>query len=363
MDEFYRNRLRSLQAVDEALEFLVDTLVDLRLDDKTYMFYTSDNGQHFGDFRMPAGKRQAYDTDVLVPFLVRGPGIQAGAVSAEIIQSVDLGPTFLDIATSIPPSSLLPLSKQKQQQQKKLQTSYPMDGKSILPLIRGEIPAISHVNRFRWAALLEMYSGSSGVGPRYIHRKNYQYNHLYPNTYQAVRIINGPSRWARNSNWLYVEWCTGEIEFYNVTNDPHQTKNLAVSTTFVSNDDGRDLLCLFRRLNRILSKLGVCNGGECHEHLDHPLDDPAYEIFRATNVSRNYGRRHLMDDLQTSIRNRIPCYNPSNMTKTDRNFGRKPFAYDLYVSEPFEFGFPFSDEEQVPESLLVTWEDYRHYFH
>jgi hypothetical protein len=58
-----------------------------------------------------------------------------------------------------------------------------------------------------------------------------------------------------NSNWLYVEWCTGEIEFYNVTNDPHQTKKLAVSSLVagsygdVEDGDDVDLIPLFRRLS------------------------------------------------------------------------------------------------------------------
>ena len=29
-----------------------------------------DNGQHLGDYRLGSGKRQAYDTDIRVPFLV-----------------------------------------------------------------------------------------------------------------------------------------------------------------------------------------------------------------------------------------------------------------------------------------------------
>jgi hypothetical protein len=56
MDQLHRRCLRSLQAVNEALELLVDKLVDLDLNNNRYTFYTSDNGKHFGDFRMPAGK-------------------------------------------------------------------------------------------------------------------------------------------------------------------------------------------------------------------------------------------------------------------------------------------------------------------
>ena len=41
MDNFYRNRLRSLQAVDEALESIVGTLDDLGLTNQTYFIYTA----------------------------------------------------------------------------------------------------------------------------------------------------------------------------------------------------------------------------------------------------------------------------------------------------------------------------------
>jgi hypothetical protein len=45
-----------------------------------------------------------------------------------------------------------------------------------------------------------------------------------------------------------------------------------------------------------------------------------------------------------------------------KKLGRKPLAYDLFVPEPFEQGFIFSDEEEISETLLDVWETYRHYF-
>ena len=36
---------------------------------------------------------------------------------------------------------------------------------------------------------------------------------------QGVRVINGTG-FAANANWLYVEWCTGEKEFYDAAKDP-----------------------------------------------------------------------------------------------------------------------------------------------
>ena len=146
----------------------------------------TDNGQHFGDHRIPAGKRQAYETDVLVPFLVRGPGIPKGSNSKQIIQSVDLAPTFLDMAKAtdiIADDTVNDGSLQAKAAKTKI-PSYPFDGKSMLPLLvensnkPTEHQANKDYNDFRWAALLELYSGSSNIGIRYNYMKQYYKNHM-----------------------------------------------------------------------------------------------------------------------------------------------------------------------------------------
>mmetsp|Transcript_5435 Transcript_5435/g.11837 ORF Transcript_5435/g.11837 Transcript_5435/m.11837 type:complete len:618 (-) Transcript_5435:645-2498(-) len=329
MDNFYRNRLRSLQAIDEALEKVVDTLHDLQIDDNTYMFYTSDNGQHFGSFRIPAGKRQAYESDVLVPFLVRGPGIQHGAQVKQVVQSVDLAPTFLDLATR--PSRY------------EVTSSYPMDGKSMLPLLRGEVPLEPAINTYRWAALLEMYGGSSNIGPLYKNMSAYYHNHMFPNTYQAARIVNGPG-WAKGADLLYVEWCTGEQELYNMTVDRHQVDNIV----------GRTNLILLYRMSRLLARLGDCKGFGCYD----------LDMFSASKEAVAPGRELMtLDAMKASIRNRIPCHNPPNMTSGDTSLGRKQFAVGLHVPEPFAFGFPYSDGDAVSDELMEVWRKYEHYFY
>ena len=133
-------------------------------------------------------------------------------------------------------------------------SSYPMDGKSMLPLLRGEVPLAPAVNSYRWVALLEMYGGSSNIGPLYKNMSAYYHNHMFPNTYQAARIVNGPG-WAKGANLLYVEWCTGEQELYNMTVDPHQVDNIV----------GRTDLRLLHRMSRLLARLGDCKGLECYD--------------------------------------------------------------------------------------------------
>ena len=340
MDHFYRNRLRSLQGIDEALESLVLTLQLEGLEDNTWFFFTSDNGQHFGDYRITAGKRQAYETDVLVPLLVRGPvgRLEKGATVSQVVQSVDLGPTFLDLATRY---SSHPRSTP-------IQTTYPMDGKSMVSLLIGEQPPHPTTNEFRWAALLEMYGGSSGIGMRYRDSPHFYQDHMFPNTYQAVRVVNGPG-WAHDADWLYVEWCTGEQEFYNLTNDPFQVANLVFTK-----DVGLELL---GQLSHLLAEMADCKGPECYEF---QLSQPE-EVLLGTTME--HLRRLSLETIQQAIRNRLPCFNPVNWTKIDPGLRRKPFAVNLSVPEPFTFGFPFSDADIVPDDLMALWEKYKHYFY
>ena len=133
----YRKRIRSLQALDRGVERLVHTLRVTKQLANTYIVFASDNGFHLGQHRMPAGKETPYETDIHVPLLVRGPGVQAGAHVPQLAGNTDLAPTFEAMAGVRAPSFT--------------------DGRSLLPLLRGNRPA-----HWRTSYLLE-HRNETGV--------------------------------------------------------------------------------------------------------------------------------------------------------------------------------------------------------
>ena len=97
-DAFYRKRLCSLQAVDESIERVYNELKANHQLDNTYIFFASDNGYHIGEHRLRRGKQTAYETDIHLPLMVRGPGIAHGVKIEPLAGNVDLAPTWADIA-------------------------------------------------------------------------------------------------------------------------------------------------------------------------------------------------------------------------------------------------------------------------
>ena len=70
------------------------------LADQTCVFNWSDHGP------LPRGKRWPYDAGIHVPLIARGPGLEAGRVSEDLVSTVDLGPTMLSLAGVEIPSHL-----------------------------------------------------------------------------------------------------------------------------------------------------------------------------------------------------------------------------------------------------------------
>ena len=87
--------------LDTGVGALLDKLDELGVADNTYVIYSSDHGQATGtsgNMPLTSGKGTLWEGGIRVPFIVRGPGIEAGTVSHARTVSLDLFPTFAELA-------------------------------------------------------------------------------------------------------------------------------------------------------------------------------------------------------------------------------------------------------------------------
>ena len=174
IDKLYRNRLRSMLAVDEMIKRLINSLKDSGKLRNTYIVFTSDNGHLLGEHRKAEGKWSAYEEDIRVPLIVRGPGVPEGRVRPHMVLNNDLGPTFAQLGRVSAPSFV--------------------DGRSFVPLLRSSPPPPSN---WRSGFLVEgVRNGSNPGNPGY----------------KAVRT----------KDHLWVKYASGERELYNLNEDPYE---------------------------------------------------------------------------------------------------------------------------------------------
>ncbi len=227
LEDEYRRRLASLQAVDDMVERVVGALEAVGALDDTYVIYSSDNGFHLGEHRLPAGKDFAYEEDIRVPAIVRGPGVPAGQRIEAMVLNSDFAPTFAEIAGIAAPAFV--------------------DGRSFLPLFDNPKQA------WRESFLLER------------RQLEQQYVELAEQLGMTAEQIDraAPFDAIRTAGWTYVEYGTGERELYDLARDPHQLDNV------VETADPALVAALAARL----AELRTCAGAECRRLEDLPLMD------------------------------------------------------------------------------------------
>lgn len=107
--------------VDTHIGRVISELKDCGQYENTLLVITADHGEMLGD-RHAWGKMTVYDAAYHTPLLIRVPGnaAQAGRIVQEPTESIDITPTILEWAGCEVPNS--------------------MDGRSLLPLLQGQVP-------------------------------------------------------------------------------------------------------------------------------------------------------------------------------------------------------------------------------
>ncbi len=173
--------LEKIISVDRSVGAIMTELEQRGLAGNTVVIFLSDHGTHFGELGLTA-KWTPYDPSLRIPLIVADPRMNqtAGTTNHALVLNLDVAPTVLDLA-GLPRAS-------------------GMDGRSLLPLLRGEKPA-------DWR------------------------HHFFFEHQMSLATIPRPiprNMGVRTENEKYVVWTDPSPvieEFYILSDDPEEMKN------------------------------------------------------------------------------------------------------------------------------------------
>jgi N-acetylglucosamine-6-sulfatase len=148
--------------------------------DDTVVVFASDHGYFYGEHGLNEERRLAYEETIRIPLLVRYPArAKAGSVASEMVLTIDLAPTLLELAGLKPAASL--------------------QGRSLVPIL-GQVPTA-----WRESFLIEYFSDT-----------------VFP------RILNMGYSAVRTTRAKYIEYrdLQGMNELYDLEADPYEEHNL-----------------------------------------------------------------------------------------------------------------------------------------
>jgi N-acetylglucosamine-6-sulfatase len=179
-DTTIRQRLEMLLGVDDSTGRILETLERLGKLDNTVVVVTGDHGYFYGEHGLGGERRLAYEETARIPLMIRYPPlIEAGITFDQLVMSLDLPATLLDLGETEPTRSL--------------------HGRSLIPLFRGE-PV-----EWRRAFLIEYYSDTV-----------------------FDRIVNMGYKAVRTERYKYIHYLEldGMDELYDLEADPYEMNNI-----------------------------------------------------------------------------------------------------------------------------------------
>lgn len=186
-----------IQAVDDGVGKIMQTLDELKLTDNTVVVFSSDNGGYGPATNMQplkGYKGTYYEGGIRVPLFVTWPGvIAAHSRSDEPVSGVDLYPTLCEIAGAALPAGQA------------------VDGVSLLPLLTGTQTALPERSLFwHFPAYLQSYQ-----------RSDEQRDPLFRSR---------PCSIIRHGDWKLHEYFeSGDLELYNLRADIGETTDLSAA--------------------------------------------------------------------------------------------------------------------------------------
>ncbi len=223
LTEVTRQRGESLYVLDRQIGVVLKRLQRLGEYDDTVVAFTSDNGYYLGEHRKRTGKILSHEPSLRVPFLIAGPGIKHGK-RFDPITTVDLAPTFADYAG--------------------LNGMPDADGISLVQTIE--------------------------KGDRGWTRPVVTEGRMGDRAYVKHAPLRGfdtalNERGVRTARWKYVRYSTGEVELYDLKDDPLELESRQDDPVFAG---------IRGKLEKLWDQYYDCKGAACAK--------PLPREFRAT---------------------------------------------------------------------------------
>jgi N-acetylglucosamine-6-sulfatase len=229
----YQKSVEALRSVDDGVRGIVDALEETGKLENTYVIFTSDNGFFLGQHRINRGKLLAYEPALRVPMVIRGPGIEPGSTSKELVANQDIAPTILKLTGAVASSKI--------------------DGRPMIQFWRNT-KSIS-----RRPILVSSYQGATRFipgdypddPPVIASKKKGAHVSAQPGNHNYVGIRVGP--------YKYVTYEEGEGELYVLSQDPAELKNRYGRPRYAE---------VQAYLDTELAKLRACKGASCRTPSD-----------------------------------------------------------------------------------------------
>lgn len=186
-----------VEGMDRFIGTVLDVIDEYGLADNTIVIFTSDNGGHGGvtdQHPLRGSKGMFYEGGIRVPLFVRYPGVTpAGKHFDEPVVLLDFYPTLAQLGGG------------------KLPTAQPVDGVSLLPVLRDPSQSLNRdAIYFHFPAYLQGYSGGEGAEA---HRPPWRAT---------------PCSVIRSGDWKLIEYFeTGNVELFNLATDLGEQNDLS----------------------------------------------------------------------------------------------------------------------------------------
>lgn len=243
---YYQNCLNALISVDEGVKGIVDQLGALHRLRNTYIIFTSDNGFFFGQHRLVGGKFLAYEPSTHLPLIIRGPGIKPDTSTGQLVSTIDIAPTILELAEVSPDKSVDGVSLMPYAKETSLRSRRPLLFESFVQT--DDVEQGGQAGTTETPAEGERAAAGPARGKllRTANPPAHASVVAPPKNYYGIRL--GP--------YKYIEWPDGEKELYDINKDPYELNNIVRDPNMIP---------IRAFLHNELVRLEECHGRTCQE--------------------------------------------------------------------------------------------------